>query len=97
MRWIPLVLAMLCLWVLPGQSPDQGGTERTCAIWIKLIGTRPVRIQPRARVDTVNLRQLTRRNSEIKGDFYKYRCGEAPRRTSRRRESSVEALVIPCR
>ena len=70
MRWIPLVLAMLCLWVLPGQSPDQGGTERTCAIWIKLIGTRPVRIQPRARVDTVNLRQLTRRNSEIKGDFY---------------------------
>ena len=62
MRWIPLVLAMLCLWVLPGQSPDQGGTERTCAIWIKLIGTRPVRIQPRARVDTVNLRQLTRRN-----------------------------------
>ena len=43
MRWIPLVVAMLCLWVLPGQSPDQGGTERTCAIWIKLIGTRPVR------------------------------------------------------
>ena len=35
---------------LAGQSPDQGGTERTCAIWIKLIGTRTVRIQPRARV-----------------------------------------------
>ena len=59
---------------------------------ISLIGTRPVRIQPRARVDTVNLRQLTRRNSEIKGDFYKYRCRKASRRTGRRRESPVKAL-----